>query len=289
MLAIWALLGAVALEIVVTYWRIPPHELYHVHHHGIANGLSRAATFLNFPAAALAIATLPSAYERRPRVWTATVAAAALVLCCFTFAPGVVRQSNLDARPINAVAATGVLLGLVLSLGRPRPWRRLRGDRARLAVVAVLVLVALPWIGADLGFSYGGVPVLGQVFQTNELRAQPHVAGLHAAVHLGHHHGLDGLLMVVTALLVLRIPVRRPALRVAATAYASFLLAWGIANVVNDAWLEQVVKRGWTRHEVPGVLSLHWNWTWAAVVVGAAAVFAYSSRTRSSIHSDIGT
>jgi hypothetical protein len=121
-LAIWALLGAVALEIVVTYWRIPPHELYHVHHHGIANGLSRAATFLNFPAAALAIATLPSAYERRPRVWTATVAAAALVLCCFTFAPGVVRQSNLDARPINAVAATGVLLGLVLSLGRPRPW-----------------------------------------------------------------------------------------------------------------------------------------------------------------------
>src|SRR5919201_5992486 len=288
-LAIWALLAVVGLEIIATYWRIPAHELYHVHRHGLANGLSRAATFLNFPAAAIAIATLPSSYERRPRAWRAAVAAAALVLCCFTFAPGVVRQSNLDARPINAVAAIGVLLALLLSLGRPRPWRRLRGDQVRLAVVVVLLLVALPWIGADLGFSYGGVPVLGQIFQTNELRAQPGITALHPAVHLGNHHGLDGLLMAVSALLVLRIPIRRLALRAAGTAYAAFLSAWGIANVVNDAWLEQVVKRGWTTTEVPGVLSLHWNWTWTAVVAGAALVFAYSSRTRSSIHSDIGT
>src|SRR5918912_1214136 len=121
----------------------------------------------------LAIATLPSSYERRPRR-TAVVAVAALVLCCFTFAPGVVRQSNLDARPINAVAASGVLLALLLSLGRPRPWRRLHGDSVRLAILAALLLVALPWLGADLGFSYGGLPVLGQIFQTSELRAQPH-------------------------------------------------------------------------------------------------------------------
>src|ERR671937_3204893 len=131
-LAIWVLLAVVALEIVVTYSRIPTHELYHVHRHGLANGLSRATTFLNFPAAAIAIATLPSSYERRPRWWTAVVAASALVLCCVTFAPGVVRQSNLDARPINAVATTGLLLAFLLGLGRPRPWRRLHGDRVRL-------------------------------------------------------------------------------------------------------------------------------------------------------------
>ena len=75
----------------------------------------------------------------------------------------------------------------------------------------------------------------------------------------------------------------------AATAYAALLLAWGVANIVNDAWLEQVVKRGWTTTEVPGVLSLHWNWTWAAVVLGAIAVFATDYFSRSSIHSDIGT
>src|SRR5919108_2023032 len=131
-LAIWALLAVVGLEIVATYWRIPAHELYNVHRHGLANGLSRATTFLNFPAAAIAIATLPSSYERRPRPWTAVVAATALVPCCLTFAPGVVRQSNLDARPINAVAATGLLLAVLLSLGPPAPWRRLPGDRFRL-------------------------------------------------------------------------------------------------------------------------------------------------------------
>src|SRR5919108_1080568 len=277
-LAIWTLLAAVALEIVVTYSRIPAHELYHVHRHGFTNGLSRAATFLNFPAGALAIATLPSSYERRPGLWTAAVAAAALVLCCFTFAPGVVRQSNLDARPINAVAATGLLLAVLLSLGRPGPWRRLPGDRLRLVFVAPLVLLALPWIGADLGFSYGGLPGLGQGFQTNELRAQPHVLALHPAVHLGHHHGLDGLLMTISGLLVLRLPMHRRALGIASRAYAAFLVAWGIGNIVNDAWLEQVVKRGWTRDEVPGVLSLHWNWTWAAVIVGAAAVFSFRPR-----------
>src|SRR5919109_1563940 len=123
-LAIWALLAVVALEVVVTYSRIPADELYNVHRHGLANGLSRAATFLNFPAAAIAIATLPSSYERRPRWWTALVAITALALCCFTFAPGVVRQSNLDARPINAVSAAGLLLAVLLGVGRLRPWRR---------------------------------------------------------------------------------------------------------------------------------------------------------------------
>ena len=288
-LAIWVRLAVVAIEVLVTYWRIPPSELYHVHEHGAANGASRTLTFLNFPAAMIAIATLASSYERRPRRWTAAVALAALVLCAFAFVPGVVRESNLDARPINAAAAVGVLLAVFLSLGRPRAWRRLPGDRLRLAVVVALVLVALPWIAANLGFSFGGVPVLGQIFQTNELRSQPGVAGLHPAVHLGRHHGLDGLLLAVSALLALRVPIRQPALRVAATAYAALLLAWGVANIVNDAWLEQVVKRGWTTTEVPGVLSLHWNWTWAAVVLGAAVVFLGAYFSRSSIHSDIGT
>src|SRR2546421_8962634 len=70
-LAIWALPAVVGLEIVATYWRIPAHELYHVHRHGLADGLSRALTFLDFPAAMIAIATLASSYERRPRRWTA--------------------------------------------------------------------------------------------------------------------------------------------------------------------------------------------------------------------------
>jgi hypothetical protein len=286
---VWALAAAVAIEIVVTYSRLPPGDLYHVHRHGIANGLGRAVVFLNFPVSLIAIATLPSSYERRPGPRTAAAAAVALVLCLFTVVPGVVSEDDLDVRPINAVAAAGVALAVVLSAGRPLPIRRL-GSGPLPVVAPVLLVVALPWIAADLGVSFGGVPVLGQIFQTSELRDQPGVPGLHPAVHHGHHHGMDGVLMALAALLVLRVPLARRRLRLATQAYASLLFCYGLANVVDDAWLEQVVKRDWTTIDVPGVLSLHANWTWLAVVVGAACVFVgYSSRTRSSIHSDIGT
>src|SRR5438132_2875335 len=134
-LAIWVLLAVVAIEILVTYWRIPPGELYHVHEQGAADGASRTLTFLNFPAAMIAIATLVSSYERRPRRRTAAVALAALVLGAFVFFPGVVRESNLCARPINAAAAVCLRLAVILSVSRRRPWRRLPGERLRVAVV----------------------------------------------------------------------------------------------------------------------------------------------------------
>jgi hypothetical protein len=51
------------------------------------------------------------------------------------------------------------------------------------------------------------------------------------------------------------------------------MLAYGVGNLVNDDWLEQVVKRGWTSHEVPSVLTPAANWGWAAVLVGAALVW----------------
>jgi len=32
------------------------------------------------------------------------------------------------------------------------------------------------------------------------------------------------------------------------------MLAYGVGNLVNDDWLEQVVKRGWTNYQLPSVL-----------------------------------
>ena len=66
-------------------------------------------------------------------------------------------------------------------------------------------------------------------------------------------------------------------------AYFALMLAYGIANLVNDDWLEQVVKRGWTSYELPSVLTPTANWGWAAVLAGAAAIwrlwFRQPSRT----------
>lgn len=55
--------------------------------------------------------------------------------------------------------------------------------------------------------------------------------------------------------------------------YLALMLAYGVGNLVNDDWLEQVVKRGWTNHEVPSVLVPAANWGWAVVLVGAVVVW----------------
>ena len=94
-------------------------------------------------------------------------------------------------------------------------------------------------------------------------------------VHLGEHHGLQGLLLVVTALLLSReLPRMRPTrMRVALAAYLSLMIPYGVANMANDAWLEQVVKRGWTDWAIPGVIRPGLTWMWGLIVLVGAAIF----------------
>jgi hypothetical protein len=45
------------------------------------------------------------------------------------------------------------------------------------------------------------------------------------------------------------------------------MLAYGVANVVNDLWHEQIVKRGWASWDVPEATQPELNLTWAVVLV----------------------
>jgi hypothetical protein len=192
--------------------------------------------------------------------------------------PGVVDQANLDAKPINAVPALGVLLTLCLtaSVARQglsrRGWQRL--DSLRVGLAAGLVFVSLPWFGADLGFF-----LPGGFFQTahaaHQLAGDP--AGL-PAVHHGHHHGMDGLLLALTALLLSRRldVVRTRGLRLALSAYLALMLCYGVANMANDFWIEQVLKRGWTHWEIPSVLTPHVSATWGLILLVAALIWLVS-------------
>jgi hypothetical protein len=267
-LVVWLLFGLVAVEVFVTYGRLPARDLYNVSGSGVEGGASRALVFLNYPVALAALGVLGTVAPELGRRSRA-LAAVAAVLCAAVFWPGVVSPSDLDARPVNAVAAVGVALAVLLSLGRSRPLGHVPGDRGRLLVAAVLFVLSLPWLAAELGLSFGGIPVLGQVFQTSELRHQPGVPGLHAAVHHGFHHGLGGALLVVTALLLSR-ALRPGHLHGPVAGLLALLAAYGLMNVANDAWLEQVVKRGWTAREIPSVLYPAANWGWAAIIVLAA-------------------
>ena len=273
--AVLTAVGVVAAEIVLTYSRLPTEDLYNVSVEGLPGGLGRAIVFLCFPAALIAIPVAVIAAGRiggRAAWVTASVAVASSAV---VVVPGVVEQSDLDARLVNAVPAAGVGLAAVLVViaGRRTSFAfapRRGWDPVRLVVALVLLATAVPWLAAELGLSLAGVPVLGSLWQTGELRLQPGHYHPEPAVHSGHHHGMDGVLLVLAALALSRMHVTR--LRVAVGAYLALLFSYGLANAVQDWWLEQVVKRGWTGREIPSLLNPEPSLGWAAIVVTALVV-----------------
>ena len=157
---VWLLVAVDLLLVLVTYSRLPADELYNVSGTGLEGGLSRALVEANFPAALIAIAVL-LAVAPKPR-WLAIVAG---LMCLVVAVPNVVDQDNLDAKPVNAIAAVGVLLALVLSIRAEVPPARPAGP-LRIALAVTLALICAEWIAAALGFYLDGVPLLGWVFQT---------------------------------------------------------------------------------------------------------------------------
>jgi hypothetical protein len=269
--AVWALCGAIALLILVTYSRIPPEKLYHVSGNGLSGGLSRALVFVNWPGALIAIAVLGIVVERVRRP---ILAATALILCLLIFIPGVVEEPDLDAKWINVLPALGVGLVLALSVSAARAegiggWGSARGDRLRFAGCVVLGLVSLPWFFAELGFY-----IPGPLFLASEVYEGA------AAVHLGEHHGLVGLQIIAAMLLLSRELPRLQAgwRRTALAAWMSGLIAYGLGNIANDAWGEQVVKRGWTDSVLPSVVRPSVNWMWLVVLAAGAAIFLLQRR-----------
>ena len=252
---VWALVGIWALLDLVTYSRIEPRDLYHVSGSGLTGGLSRALVFLNFPTALAAIAIVLLVADRTRWGWAPVLTVA---LCALIVVPGVVDEADLDAKWINALPPIGVALAFVLTLRAGRGgWGERRGDRIRIAAAVVLGIVALPWMFALAGFYLPG----SDVIYHGEAR-----------VHLGEHHGLEGYLVVVTALLLSRqLPRMRHPTPLAI--YLSTMIAYGLGNMANDAWYEQIVKRGWTGWRIPGVFHPGLTWMWGLVIVVGAAIF----------------
>jgi hypothetical protein len=266
------------IAVIATYSRFPTTLLYNVHHSDtVAAGFGRELVALNFPFALVGIALVGLAWPRlhgRFRI----AGFVSIVLCAVVYFA--VDQANLDAKPLNAMPALGLALAvaLVFVVGVPSIPRSKRGDWVRIGLAAVLIFFSAPLIAAELGFFLDGVPFLGWFYETARLTTQPGVHGLHHAVHHGQHHGWQATMLSLTALAFSRLP--RPRVL---DAYLALMLAYGVGNLVNDDWLEQVVKRGWTNHEVPNLLTPAPNWGWAAVLVGAALIwwlwFRQPSRT----------
>ena len=272
-LVVWVLHGANLLAVLVVYSVFDPDDVYVVSRSGVEGGLSRALVQLNFPIALAAILLVLLALDALPRrAWL--VGAPALVLCALVAWPGVLDPHDLDARPVNAVPAVGVVLAAALTwaAGRAAGWSfapARSGDRARVVAAVVLILVSIPWITAAVGvhFPQG-------LFLTSEPYAEPGEEAS-AAVHLGQHHGTAGLLLALTALLLSRPRLVTNRLRTIYAALACLLLAYGVANMANDFWHEQVVKRGWASWDVPEATQPEANLTWALVLVASLVLYAF--------------
>jgi hypothetical protein len=280
--AVWLLYLVDATVMLVTYTRLPARELYHVSGTGLTGGLSRVLSFSNFSTALVAIAILALLADRTRSRVTIAVAVTGVICCAAVVWPGVVDQADLDARSVNAIPGIGVLIALLLTalaLRDGTAWSpRRAGDRVRIVVAVVAVVFALPWIAAESGFFLNDAPLLGRVFQTGRFVAGDPLP----AVHHGHHHGLDGLLLLLTALLLSRtVPaMRHTALRVAVGLYLALMAVYGVANSANDFWTEQVIKRGWTTWAIPNVILPKVSIAWSLIVLGAAVLYALaSSRT----------
>jgi hypothetical protein len=273
---VWALFGVVAVEVWITYARLPVAELYNVDETGVAAGAGRALVFLNYPTALVAIALLAVLAERL-RGRAALLALIGAILCAVVFVPGVVEQSDLDAKPVNAVPALGVLLALVLTwaalarggIGASRPFGG-GWDVVLVALAVVLLLGSIPWLLAELGIYADDVPGLG-FFMSNE--PSPEEPDL-AAVHLGHHHGMDGTLLALSALALSRVvrDVRTRYLSGAFAFYVALMFVYGLANALQDFWFEQLVKRGTTSLEIPSMIVPKPSWAWGALLVTALVI-----------------
>jgi hypothetical protein len=259
---VWALFAAVGFAIFVTYWRLPPEQLYNVSEEGLERAAGRLLVFLNYPTS---LAAIPIAWLSAERLGTrrATWAAAvATVLCAVTAWPDVVDQDDLDAKLVNAVPALGVAIAFVLSLrARWEQVGRLRLDPLRVVIGVAVWLVALAWIAAVLGFYFPGDVFLGE-----ELRRGGDGA-ISPAVHFGDHEGLDAALLVTAALLLSRLPSRLGVSFVLALAFV-----YGLAVEWRDFWFEQVNKRDWTSWSPPQVLTPRLSVGWGLLLVLAAFV-----------------
>ena len=208
---VWGLLALVAVEVLVTYTRTPPRELYYVSGSGFGLAVHQVLLFIGFPAGLVAIAVVGVVADRVPTGVGLVAMVAVAGLGAAAFLASGAEEAEVDVRPVSALTLAGVAIAVVLTVavGRRVGVTRLRpgrpGDRARIGLALLLGLLAIPWLAADLGFSVDQIPLIDRLFITDAVRPDPGRPKAFSAVHDGHHHGMDGVLLAWSALLLTRV------------------------------------------------------------------------------------
>ena len=288
MSALWAMWLAVCAATWATNARIPGSLLYGFHGRGIVSPAGRVVVLLGWPVALAAIPLvavsverfLAGPHSRRSSQWVVVASVVSVALCVTVAWPGAQQGSHLDAKFINAPAALGVAIAFGVTMyvlavtGGGDRLPRTRTAVAWTVVFAAILLLSIPWLLANLGYYAGDVPGLRSLFMSEQVVPEPGNPHLRA-VHLGNHEGIDGVLLAVTAVVLVRtlgriVPSAR---RTALAAYLSVLLVYGLGVALADGWHEQIVKRNWTSWRVPNVLHPSASWAWLVVLAAALLVW----------------
>lgn len=284
-LVVWGLLAADLLAMAITTRRADSSSetgqtLFH----------HQVDSFLRHPLAPAAVAIGAVATERLDRgqrLSRLTWLAPAIV-----WSAAARRGSRRVAiTPLAIEMVTGSIALTIAAIGRRgggggcARWGR--GDGLRISLAIVVAAISLPWVLADVGIYASDLPGLRHLY----LGRHPGIAGGRGpAVHLGHHHGLDGALLALTGLLLSRqLPsFRAGPPREVMTLWLALLTVYGIVRAAEDAWYEQIVKRGWTDRRVPplvvdGRLVLSAAWVWLLLATGGLTAWLRTLRGMSEL------
>ena len=291
--ALWVMWGVVIALVFITYARLPASDFYNVTGSGVTGGAARVLVLLGWPISLAAIPLLLVAVDRLlggpltggQRHAAISAAVASVVLCATIAWPGVIKQSNLDAKWSTALAAVGVGIAAATTVAAVRrggvgPRRPVTaGDWAGIVLLALVGVTALPWIFANVGVYVGDIPGLKAVFMSKKILPEAGHPHLHA-VHLGNHEGLDGWLLAATALGLRRaLPgMRATRMRTVLACYLALLLGYGVMVAANDFWHEQLVKRGTTSYMLPDVITPAATGGWAFLLAVAAVLYVTAFR-----------
>jgi hypothetical protein len=128
---VWLLFGLTTAAVFITYWRLPPTELWKTTHGGFVGGAGRAFVFLSFSAAVVAPAVLAIVWDRLEDSRARALAVVAFVLCATVAIPGVQTQNDLDPKWANAPQVVGIALAVLLTAWATRSGRQVATHTTR--------------------------------------------------------------------------------------------------------------------------------------------------------------
>lgn len=280
MVVLWLLLATVAVEIFVTYTRVPAAELYYVSGSGAGLAVQQVLLFVGFPVGLVAVFIAGVALDRVSPRGALLVVAGMAGLAITALAGTGVDEVDAEIRAVSVLSVSGVAIALALCVlaarqGGLESLSRLPGDRVRAAIAIGIGLISIPWLLADLGFAVDQVPGLRDIFISESARPDPGKPLPFSAVHDGHHHGMDGVLVAWSALLASRLlpELTSRRLRGLLGPYLALLLVFGLANALQDFWTEQVVKRGLASFELPRFTVISADVKWLILLLVAAGAY----------------